>query len=242
MHYRKTAFSSNGHNTIEPRPDYIEFIDKMGQRDSLTTKDIKTVSNLYNQIPALISPENGIIDISPNNINLIWSNVPEANSYQIQVSRDPLFQSIKIDKIIHSDYPFSQHIFTHQDAISNLDPSATYFWRIRAISPDGVKEWSSVFNFTVISNSPEDFWIYPAYPNPFNNSTTIKFELKNPDFVMISIYDILGKKISDLVSGFFLNGTHTVLWEASALASGVYYYQFRTDAGFIQTNKLVLMK
>jgi hypothetical protein len=230
MHYRKSAFSSGKFNTIEPQPDYMEFIDKMGQRDSLTTTDIQTVSNLYNQIPALLSPENGIGDISQNSIDLLWSNVPEAISFQIQVSRDLLFQSITIDKIVDSDYPLSENIFKHQYSISSLNPSATYFWRIRALSPDGKKEWSSIFNFTVRSNSPENFWIYPAYPNPFNSSTTIKFELKKPEIVKISIYDILGKKISDLVSGFFQNGTHTVSWDAKKFASGVYFCRFQAKS------------
>lgn len=241
MHYPKWAFSSNGENTIEPQSEYIEFIDDMGQRDSLTTKDMQTVNNLYNQIPALLSPENGIRDISQNYASLIWSNVPEAISFQLQVSRDPLFQSLTSDKIVDSEFPLSQYIFTHQESISNLSPSATYFWRIRAISPDGLREWSSIFNFTVKSNSSENFWIYPAYPNPFNSSTTIKFELKKSEFIKISIYNILGKKISDLVSGFFLNGTYTVPWDAKYFASGVYFCHLQTKSTS-RSIKLILYK
>ena len=230
MHYRRYAFSAGKFNTIEPQPEYMKFIDLMGQRDSLTAKDILTINNLYNQIPAIFSPENGQKNISKNGTELKWSNVSNATSFQIQVSQDSLFHSVLSDIYVDSPFPPSQQIFTQQYFLTDITPSTTYFWRVRAITPEGTKEWSSISEFTIESNSPEDFWLYPAYPNPFNNATTIKFEIKKSAFVRINIYDQTGKKVTALASANFLNGTYTLTWNAKQFASGVYYCHFQAGS------------
>jgi hypothetical protein len=230
MHYRKSAFGIGRLNTIEPLPAYMEFIDKMGQRDSLTTKDIQTINNLYNQIPAILNPKKGTNKISQIGADLKWSNVPNASSFQIQVAMDSLFHSIKEDISVDPPFPHTQQIYAHNYILTDLIPSTTYFWRVRAFTSDGPKRWSSISNFTIESNSPEDFWLYPAYPNPFNNTTTIKFELKKPEFVTINIYDVLGKKVSELASGEFMNGTYTLNWDAKQFASALYYCHFQAGS------------
>ncbi|MCK4560412.1 MAG: T9SS type A sorting domain-containing protein [Calditrichia bacterium] len=58
----------------------------------------------------------------------------------------------------------------------------------------------------------------------------------------MSIYNLLGAKVATLVSENQQAGQHTVEWDASGFASGVYYYRLKCDAGFIQTKKLVLLK
>lgn len=79
------------------------------------------------------------------------------------------------------------------------------------------------------------------YPNPFNPITTINYSVPSSQNVSIIIYDILGKKIIDLVNGYKEAGDHSIEFDASNLNTGVYIYVMRAD-NFVQTKKLVLVK
>ena len=90
--------------------------------------------------------------------------------------------------------------------------------------------------------SPESYKLSQNYPNPFNPNTTIEFEIKEDARVKLTVYNILGEEVAQLVNGDINAGTHKVDFNAANLASGVYVY--RLDAGnkFIETKKMVLMK
>jgi len=80
------------------------------------------------------------------------------------------------------------------------------------------------------------------YPNPFNPITIINYELPITNKVNLTIYDLFGQRVVTLVSEEMKAGHHQVIWDASGFASGVYYYCMSTDAGYVQTKKLVLLK
>jgi flagellar hook assembly protein FlgD len=61
------------------------------------------------------------------------------------------------------------------------------------------------------------------YPNPFNPSTQIRFGLPNAAVMTLTVYDVLGREVQTLSSGHFAAGYHTVTWNASEVASGVYF-------------------
>ncbi len=79
------------------------------------------------------------------------------------------------------------------------------------------------------------------YPNPFNPITTINYSIPETQNVSIIIYDILEKKIIDLVNGYKEAGDHSIEFDGSNLNSGVYFYVMYTD-DFVQTKRLVLVK
>jgi hypothetical protein len=89
---------------------------------------------------------------------------------------------------------------------------------------------------------PGNFKLAKNYPNPFNPSTFINFELPFTNEVDLSIYNLLGQKVVTLISERKEAGYHQFEWDASGYASGVYYYRLSTSAGFVQTKKLVLLK
>jgi hypothetical protein len=70
-----------------------------------------------------------------------------------------------------------------------------------------------------------DFELIQNFPNPFNPITTIKFQIPNSEFVILKIYNILGKEVATLVSKKLNQGNHTYTFDGKNLASGVYYYQ-----------------
>ncbi len=71
---------------------------------------------------------------------------------------------------------------------------------------------------------PSDFVLKQNYPNPFNPSTTIEFTLKSASEVNLSIYDVLGKKLTTLTDGILQAGTHEVNFEGQDISSGIYFY------------------
>jgi len=88
---------------------------------------------------------------------------------------------------------------------------------------------------------PTETTLRQNFPNPFNPTTAISFQLLASGFVSLKIFDVLGREVATLVSEMRQPGAHTVRWDGSALPSGVYYYRLRTEA-FDQTRKMILMK
>ena len=88
---------------------------------------------------------------------------------------------------------------------------------------------------------PTEFTLAQNYPNPFNPVTSIDFGLPENSEVTITVYNVLGQVVTDLVNGEMDAGYHKVVWDASNMASGVYFY--RIAAGdFTTTKRMVLMK
>jgi hypothetical protein len=88
---------------------------------------------------------------------------------------------------------------------------------------------------------PKNFSLSQNYPNPFNAHTNIDFELTKAATVNLSVYDITGAKVTTLINGHMDAGNHQVNWNASGIASGVYYYTLRTN-GSETTKKMTLLK
>ena len=95
-------------------------------------------------------------------------------------------------------------------------------------------------------NFPENFALKPNFPNPFNPSTTIPYELPEVSSIKIDIYDLAGKKIRTLVNNNVEAGFHTCVWngkndKGEKIAAGVYIVSMKTRSLF-QTRKIVLLK
>ncbi|MGY8764938.1 MAG: T9SS type A sorting domain-containing protein, partial [Fidelibacterota bacterium] len=89
---------------------------------------------------------------------------------------------------------------------------------------------------------PERLILFPAYPNPFNPSTTVRFSVldtKQP--LSLHIYDIDGRLIETLFSGYVMPGFHEFQWNARQYPSGIYFAMFRSG-DIMQTTKLILIK
>ncbi|MDX9856182.1 MAG: T9SS type A sorting domain-containing protein [candidate division Zixibacteria bacterium] len=94
---------------------------------------------------------------------------------------------------------------------------------------------------TIESSLPTSFALAQNYPNPFNPSTEISFSLPNASDVRLEVFNVLGQSVAILVDGRVEAGTHSVRWDASNSASGVYLY--RIQAGeFTDTRKMMLLK
>jgi hypothetical protein len=76
------------------------------------------------------------------------------------------------------------------------------------------------------NNAPKQYAFHSAYPNPFNPSTQINFDLPEDGFVALSVYDVLGRKVADLANSNYVAGYHSVLWNAASVSSGMYFIHF----------------
>ena len=88
---------------------------------------------------------------------------------------------------------------------------------------------------------PNNFSLYPNYPNPFNPATNISFRLLTDANLSLSIYDLNGKIIETIVDGKLKFGDHLVTWNAKNISSGVYFAILSTK-DFSQTQKMILLK
>jgi hypothetical protein len=88
---------------------------------------------------------------------------------------------------------------------------------------------------------PTSFSLFPNYPNPFNASTTIQYNLPKASNVTIDIYDILGRKVETLVSQRKQPGMYTVVWDAKDIPSGIYFYKLQAG-DYSQSKKCVILK
>jgi hypothetical protein len=80
-----------------------------------------------------------------------------------------------------------------------------------------------------------------AFPNPFNPVTQISYRLPTEEFVQLSVYDVTGRLIDQLVSGMQPAGEHVVEWNAKGLSSGIYFYRIQIG-NLSETRKLILLK
>jgi hypothetical protein len=89
---------------------------------------------------------------------------------------------------------------------------------------------------------PAKYALEQNYPNPFNPSTVIEFSLpENVGNVKLSIYNVLGERVAELVNTALVAGKYNYQWNASNVATGMYIYELRTDK-FVSVKKMMLMK
>ena len=97
------------------------------------------------------------------------------------------------------------------------------------------------------SNIPESFGLNQNYPNPFNPATTIDFSLASSGHALVSLYDVRGGKVKDLVNSNLEAGHYSFSLNAGGLPSGMYFYRMMVQDNqghtlFSSTRKMVLMK
>jgi hypothetical protein len=88
---------------------------------------------------------------------------------------------------------------------------------------------------------PSGYYIAQNYPNPFNAETSISFELPKSTFVNLSIYNVTGQLVESLVNEYRNAGYHNVIWNASGVGSGLYFYRI-TAGEYSETKKCAIIK
>ncbi|MCH8524974.1 MAG: T9SS type A sorting domain-containing protein [Balneolales bacterium] len=129
-----------------------------------------------------------------------------------------------------------------------LDPVTTYYWKVRAETPDTAGAWSETWVFATASSvdiiageQPLETELAQNYPNPFNPATRIAFSLAESEQVTLEVYSVTGERISTLHNDRMPAGRHEVIFDAGDLASGMYLY--RLEAGsYTETRTMLLIR
>lgn len=90
-------------------------------------------------------------------------------------------------------------------------------------------------------NIPIKFRLLQNYPNPFNSITTINYKLPKPSKVILNVYNITGQLVETLVADRQNSGCHSVIWDASTVSSGIYFYRIQA-VEFQEVRKMILLK
>ncbi len=91
------------------------------------------------------------------------------------------------------------------------------------------------------SENPYEYQLLRNYPNPFNSSTKISYEINNTGDVAIDIFDILGRKVETLINGIQPAGKYSLVWEATGLPSGIYFARLESNDQ-VTSNKMIFLK
>lgn len=164
-----------------------------------------------------------------------FRNIPESwliqlldnttgDRYTLQEGNIIPFNFSPVNRTVAPNFSFK----TKPKVTSKADPAVSRFTLIITPGEDGAE-------------LPTDYTLSQNYPNPFNPQTTIELELPKQTVVDLSIYNILGQKVTTLVNGEVPAGLHTYTWNAGGNSSGIYFYRLTTENG-IETKKMTLLK
>ncbi|MCZ7555375.1 MAG: T9SS type A sorting domain-containing protein [Bacteroidia bacterium] len=176
-----------------------------------------------------------------NTVELRWNTATELNNYGFEVERsfDKKHWEV-LDFVPGHGTVNSPRSYTWSDASALRSNRNDVHYRLRQIDRDGSFEYSSVVSVSL--HGETGFAIQPAFPNPFNPSTTFTLRLQTEESVHVCVADASGRIVATLVNGEILSaGTHNISFHADDLPSGLYFAMVRTatQSGSI---KLMLQK
>ena len=201
---------------------------------------IPVTMTVSNEVPVeLISFNAETID---GNVMLNWSTATETNNSGFRVERKLLSQQSPVSNWTTAGFVEGKGTTTERSFYSFKEKNekpGTYVYRLKQIDFDGGYSYSSEVELEVIA--PKEFTLYQNYPNPFNPVTTIKFAIPVKTNLSLSVYNSLGERVAEIFKGEMEEGYHEMLFNASGLSSGVYFYKIESES-FNSTRKMILMK
>jgi Bacterial Ig domain/Secretion system C-terminal sorting domain len=191
-------------------------------------------------MPVLAAPADSSVAIGFD-AKLYWYNTADVDSYEVEISTSILFNTG--DEIIYKGV-------VDTFVTLNLFEENTFHWRVRSENAAGHSKWTASWSFTSDSTltaledrriQPHKYRLYQNYPNPFNPSTTIKYDLAKSGAVTLTLFNILGKRVAELVNENKTAGEYSYNLNLSGYSSGVYYYRIKAE-GYSEVRRLLLLK
>lgn len=203
-----------------------------------------TASNAFYQAsatePLPVELSSFSASVAEDRVILNWKTATELNNLGFDVERsaspEPDAKWEKIGFVKGAGNTDSWKSYSYTDAkISGGKVS----YRLKQVDFDGKSKYSSVASVSVL---PGKYELYQNYPNPFNPSTNIKFSLTKASRVVLTVYNILGERVKELVNQNMEEGFHEMKFDGSALASGTYIVKLEAGSDFQKVKKMLLMK
>jgi photosystem II stability/assembly factor-like uncharacterized protein len=195
------------------------------------------ITQIQASAPDLVYPPNNIY-LNTNVVGFVWRKAnPAVTRYWLELATDSVFQFRTVDSLI-VDTTF----------VRTVVPGNRYWWHVRAYNSAGWGPFSEARQFILdVSGIDEDhaipstFVLNQNFPNPFNPCTTIQFGLPERTFLSLRVFNTLGEQVAQLENGDREAGYHSVTFDASRLASGVYFYRIQAGT-FVETRRLLLLR
>jgi hypothetical protein len=177
---------------------------------------------------------------SSGKVTLSWKTATEINNRGFEIQRTTYDNNwIGIAFKNGNGTTTNPNNYSFTDNISGLNVNKLSY-RLRQVDFSGQSQYSPV---VLVDNIiPENYNVSQNFPNPFNPSTIIKYQIPQNSLVNLKVYNSLGQEVATLVNGMVNAGSYEVQLNASNLSSGVYYYVIKAGENFVQTKKMILMK
>ncbi len=236
-------------------PNVLYFEDSTIQLDNIYTYRIQVRegpggsfrSNWSNEatayVPAVVPVE--LLSFSSSavddDVTLNWITATETNNSGFQIERRKTqdersgdWESIGF--VNGNGTTTETKSYSYKDEILS---AGKYQYRLKQIDFDGTFEYSNIVEAEILP--PAKFSLEQNYPNPFNPTTIIKWQTPKEAFQTLKVFDVLGNEVAILVNEVKPAGLHQVEFNASALASGLYFYQLKYE-GLTLTKKMLTIK
>ncbi|MGA7159690.1 MAG: T9SS type A sorting domain-containing protein [Bacteroidota bacterium] len=253
--------SNTGGTDSKPGRVYIKYIED-GGRVYYDQRNIDLGSYAGNQLflfdtksmkldsPLSIELGSFTASVLDKSVDVHWTTKTETNTYRFEVEH----QLANIcDQIAGADTSKSEWIdvgFISGAGTSNVPityslternlSAGSYNYRLKQIDRDGSFNYSQSIKVEV-GGSPKTFELSQNFPNPFNPTTIINYQLPMNSLVTLKIYDILGREVAILTNGRQNAGYYSATFDGSNLPSGVYFYKLEAGT-YSKTKKLLLLK
>ena len=236
-HEGKDGFDGSKLNSLNGSPT-LAFIQDFGDGEELLVQDARAFELTDEQKYRLSIQDNGI----SGDYTISWSewkNIPQDWTVELK--------DLKTNEIINlrdsDSYSFELISKSKKFAISILSsPITVASGADQTIEP---RFEITISPTTSVNNEEEgkvtSFALSQNYPNPFNPTTTINYSVENAGQVTISVYNLMGQKVAELVNESKAAGSYNVTWNAANAASGMYYYRLESG-GQTMTRKMTLIK
>jgi hypothetical protein len=178
-----------------------------------------------------------------NTVALFWRTATEVNNYGFEIERRIVSSSqssasswIKIGFVQGNGTSNTLHSYSFAD--KNFS-TGTYAYRLKQIDNSGAFKYSQETEVTL--GVPSVFALSQNFPNPFNPTSTIAYDIPMESFVTIKVYDVLGKEVASLVHENKKTGSYQVSFDGSHLSSGVYFCKM-VSVAHSSLIKMIIMK
>jgi photosystem II stability/assembly factor-like uncharacterized protein len=177
-------------------------------------------------------------DVNNDVVTLKWTTSTETNNLGFEVLRSSdnqnwnslVFINGNGTTTLKNSYQFTDEVET----------AGIYYYKLKQIDYNGDFNYSDVIEVNIIN--PINFKITQNYPNPFNPETTIEYQVPFKTLINISLFDIKGEKIKELVDEEKQPGYYSIKLKGGNLSSGIYLYRLITGTGFTAVKKITLIK
>jgi len=212
--------------------------------DNITVWNLGLFEELFN-IPLPVELSVFTARLSEDRVILSWTTETEVNNYGFDVER-----KVNDDKWNRLGFVTgngnSNTMKTYSFVDNSFSGGNVFYYRLKQIDTDGSFEYSEIVE---VETSPSSFSLSQNYPNPFNPFTAIRYLIPKSTVVILKVFDMLGNEVSTLVNEVKERGVYSVSFDASNLASGIYFYRLQagnsstsSGQGFVETKKMILLK